>query len=51
MPKLRVHNFSISLDGYGAGLIQGPDKPFGDVDVAGPGVSHARLVRSSVADI
>lgn len=38
MAKLRVHNFSISLDGYGAGLNQGPDKPFGDVDVPGPGL-------------
>lgn len=38
MPKLRVHNFAISLDGYGAGLNQGPDKPFGDVDVPGPGL-------------
>jgi hypothetical protein len=37
MPKLRVHNFSTSLDGYAAGLNQGPDKPFGDVDVPGPG--------------
>lgn len=38
MPKLRVHNFSISLDGFAAGPNQGPDKPFGDVDVPGPGL-------------
>jgi dihydrofolate reductase len=29
MPKLRVHNFSISLDGYGAGPDQGLDDPLG----------------------
>ena len=29
MPKLRVHNFSISLDGYGAGPDQGVDNPLG----------------------
>jgi dihydrofolate reductase len=29
MPKLRVHNFSVSLDGYGAGPDQGPDNPMG----------------------
>jgi dihydrofolate reductase len=29
MPKLRVHNFSISLDGYGAGPAQGLDNPLG----------------------
>ena len=29
MPKLRVHNFSISLDGYAAGPSQGPDHPLG----------------------
>ena len=33
MPKLRVHNFAISLDGYGAGPDQGPDDPLG---VGGP---------------
>lgn len=33
MPKLRVHNFSVSLDGYGAGPDQGPDDPLG---VGGP---------------
>jgi dihydrofolate reductase len=27
MAKLRVHNFAISLDGYGAGPDQGPDNP------------------------
>jgi dihydrofolate reductase len=36
MAKLRVHNLSISLDGYAAGLNQTADKPFGDVDVPGP---------------
>jgi dihydrofolate reductase len=30
MAKLRVHNFTISLDGYGAGTNQRLDKPFGD---------------------
>lgn len=29
MPKLRVHNLSISLDGYVAGPDQGPDHPLG----------------------
>jgi dihydrofolate reductase len=29
MPRLRVHNFSISLDGYGAGPDQGTDAPLG----------------------
>ncbi len=29
MSELRVHNFSISLDGYGAGPDQGPDTPLG----------------------
>jgi hypothetical protein len=29
MPKLRVHNLSISLDGYVAGPDQGVDNPLG----------------------
>jgi dihydrofolate reductase len=29
MSKLRVHTFSVSLDGYGAGLNQGTDNPLG----------------------
>ncbi|MGH2594832.1 MAG: dihydrofolate reductase family protein [Actinomycetota bacterium] len=29
MPKLRVHNFSISLDGYAAGLHQSRESPLG----------------------
>src|ERR1700716_2134171 len=29
MPKLRVHNFAISLDGYGAGPNQDIDNPLG----------------------
>jgi dihydrofolate reductase len=29
MAKLRVHNFSISLDGYGAGIDQSVDNPLG----------------------
>ena len=29
MPKLRVHNFSISIDGYGAGPNQDVDNPLG----------------------
>jgi dihydrofolate reductase len=29
MPKLRVHNFSVSLDGYGAGPDQNLDNPLG----------------------
>jgi len=33
MPKLRVHNLSISLDGYGAGPSQDADNPLG---VGGP---------------
>ena len=36
MPKLRVHNFSISLDGYAAGPDQSLDKPFGVI--RGPGL-------------
>jgi dihydrofolate reductase len=31
MPKLRVHNFTISLDGYAAGLGQTLERPFGAV--------------------
>ena len=30
MPKLRVHAFAISLDGYGAGPNQGPETPLGE---------------------
>jgi dihydrofolate reductase len=30
VPKLRVHNFSISLDGYGAGPNQDVDNPLGE---------------------
>jgi len=30
MPRLRVHAFSLSLDGYGAGSNQNIDEPFGD---------------------
>ena len=33
MPKLRVHNLTVSLDGYAAGPEQGPDDPLG---VRGP---------------
>jgi dihydrofolate reductase len=29
MPKLRVHNLSMSIDGYAAGPNQGPDTPLG----------------------
>src|SRR3546814_4849528 len=29
MPKLRVHAFAVSLDGYGAGPDQGLDDPLG----------------------
>jgi dihydrofolate reductase len=29
MPKLRVHNFALSLDGYGAGSDQSPETPLG----------------------
>jgi dihydrofolate reductase len=29
MPKLRVHNFAVSLDGYGAGPDQSLDRPLG----------------------
>ena len=29
MPRLRVHNISISLDGYAAGPAQGVDNPLG----------------------
>src|SRR5258708_35427920 len=33
MSKLRVHNFAISVDGYGAGPLQSLDNPLG---VGGP---------------
>jgi len=33
MPKLRVHNVAVSLDGYAAGPDQGPENPLG---VGGP---------------
>ena len=29
MSRVRVHNFSVSLDGFGTGRAQGPDAPFG----------------------
>ena len=29
MPKLKVHDYSISLDGYGAGPDQSVDNPLG----------------------
>ncbi|MGW4355411.1 dihydrofolate reductase family protein [Nocardia sp. NPDC004582] len=29
MPKLRVHNYAVSLDGFAAGPGQGPDTPLG----------------------
>ena len=29
MPKVRVHNFAISIDGYGAGIDQDLDNPLG----------------------
>ena len=29
MPKVRVHNFAISIDGYGAGADQSLDNPLG----------------------
>ena len=40
MPKLRVHNFSISLDGHAAGPDQGPDHPLG---VGGDGLHRWAL--------
>jgi hypothetical protein len=35
MPKLRVHNLAISLDGYAAGPNQNRDNPLGDA-ASGP---------------
>jgi dihydrofolate reductase len=32
MSTVRVHNFAISLDGYGAGADQSADRPFGHAD-------------------
>ena len=29
MSQVRVHNFSVSLDGFGTGAGQGPEAPFG----------------------
>ncbi len=29
MSQVRVHNFSVSLDGFGAGAGQSPEAPFG----------------------
>src|SRR4029434_2627639 len=40
MPKLRVHSFSISLDGYGAGPNQGLSNPVG---VGGEGLHQWAL--------
>jgi dihydrofolate reductase len=42
MPKLRVHNFSISLDGYGAGPDQSLEEPLG---VGGEGL-HEWIFRT-----
>ena len=42
MPKLRVHNFSITLDGYAAGPNQSLENPFGEGVVEGTG-EGARL--------
>ena len=62
MPKLRVHNFAISLDGYAAGPNQSPDHPLGargdHLDgesvgyetvelVSSPAVVHVRLARTA----
>jgi dihydrofolate reductase len=35
MPKLRVHNFTISFDGYGAGVNQTLEHPMGDLPEGG----------------
>jgi hypothetical protein len=32
MPQARVHNFSVSLDGFGTGEGQSPESPFGHAD-------------------
>ena len=32
MPKLRVHNFGITLDGYSSGVDQTRERPFGDIE-------------------
>jgi hypothetical protein len=34
MSQVRVHNFSVSLDGFGAGEEQSLDAPFGHAQVA-----------------
>jgi dihydrofolate reductase len=43
MPKLRVHNFSISLDGYGAGPGQDLENPIG----RGGGVVHEWIFQTA----
>jgi hypothetical protein len=47
MPKLRVHNFSLSIDGYAAGPEGGPVGYECVELVASPSVVHARFVRSA----
>jgi dihydrofolate reductase len=42
MPKLRVHNFSVSLDGYGAGPDQSLENPLG----VGMGAMHEWLFQT-----
>jgi hypothetical protein len=47
MTRLRVHNFAISLDGYGAGRDQGPEDPLECAElVASSSVVHVRMVPS-----
>jgi hypothetical protein len=54
MPKLRVHNFSMSLDGYAAGLgqnvdnLDSSDRGYECVEFVGSSaVAHARLSRKT----
>jgi dihydrofolate reductase len=51
MPKLRVHGFSISLDGYGAGLHQDRDNPLGR---GGPPlhdwIRHTRVFKQMIGE-
>ncbi len=50
MPQVRVHNFSVSLDGFGTGEGQSLDAPFGHAGVAGQ-VAAGRLTTDAAATV
>lgn len=47
MTRVRVENFTISLDGYGAGPDQGLDNPLGVGGEAGGATNRHSIVRCS----